>query len=140
MSAASVKSKVVPATLLSATTATMESNANEKASSALAPAPSNDAPKAVTAPITCCATFSTASASAAFTPDAYGLKVKGSTPAGSPSAVATSEAVKAPPDFVTMVVVGVTTVASFGAESVNPEAEAPVEASTVPASATATTS
>ena len=71
------------------------------------------------------------------------MKVRGSTPAGKPRAAATSAEVSATPLFAPsaiIVVVGVTTEAPFGALNVKPAAEAPDDASTVPASATATTS
>ena len=68
--AVSVRSRVVPAVLLSLTTSTTELSAKAKASALEAPAPSRVALKADTVVINCCATFSAAKASAALTPEA----------------------------------------------------------------------
>ena len=106
------------------------------ASPSLAPAPSNKAANAVIADMICWLAFSTASASSAFTPSAYGLNDFRSTPSGRPKTRATCSVLRLP-SFI-KVVAGVTTEASEDAFSVTPSKTAPDEESMVLPSVMAT--
>ena len=135
-SAAAVKSKVAAPSALSTTTSTTDCRAASKAPASLAPAPSAAEAKEDTAVMICWLIFSTANASAASTPAAYGLNVRGSTPSGRPNTAATSSAERPPSSI--KVVVGVMTPASLGADKVTPDKTAPEDVSTVLASVIAT--
>ena len=121
---------------LDLTTSTTEFNADSNAFSSDAPEPSAALANAFTTLIICWLAFSTARASLASTSAENGLNDRGSTPSGRPSTSATSAAVI--PASSISVVVGVTTVASFGAFKVIPDSTVPEDVSIVEPSVTAT--
>ena len=132
----SVRSRIVPPDCLDCRVLLRAATAAAKASSGSAPAPSAAAENAPRAVVTWTASFSTASASAAFAPAANGLNVSGSIFAGRPSDALSWSASR--PLSSISVVSGVITLAPAGALNVMPAKVVPEAVSIVASVVTAT--